>query len=123
MIKDSMFVIAVPNLEVSAKFYREILGFEVHELGDPGWRMYKKDDCHIMAGECPDALPPGELGDHSYFGYLIVDNADRYFDKVMANDVEIIKSIKDEPWNMREFAIRTVDGHRIMIGQRINERD
>ena len=38
-----------------------------------------------------------------------------------ANNVEIINTIKDEPWNMREFPIRTVDGYRIMVGQRINE--
>ncbi len=25
--------------------------------------------------------------------------------------------IEDMPWNMREFSLRTVDGHRIRIGQ------
>jgi catechol 2,3-dioxygenase-like lactoylglutathione lyase family enzyme len=121
MIKESMYVIAVPSLEDSAKFYRDVLGFKVHEIGDPGWRMYVKDNCHIMAGECPDAIPPRELGDHSYFAYLVVESAEEYFDQIKSNDVEIIKTIKDEPWNMREFAIRTIDGHRIMIGQRLGE--
>ena len=121
MMKSSMFVLAVPNLEASANFYREILDFEIHELGESGWLMYVKDDCRIMAGERPDSIPPVELGDHSYFGYLVVDHADRYNDKLKANNVEIINTIKDEPWNMREFPIRTVDGHRIMVGQRINE--
>ena len=121
MIKSSMFVLAVLNLEASAKFYRDILGFEIHDLGEPGWRMYVKDDCHIMAGECPEAIPPRELGNHSYFGYLVVDNADKYFEKVNEHNVEVVKAIKDEPWSMREFGIRTVDGHRIMIGHRIND--
>ncbi len=116
-----MFVLAVLNLEASAKFYRDILGFEIHDLGEPGWRMYVKDDCHIMAGECPEAIPPRELGDHSYFSYLVVDNADKYYEKVNEHDVEVVKTIKDEPWSMREFGIRTVDGHRIMIGHRIND--
>jgi catechol 2,3-dioxygenase-like lactoylglutathione lyase family enzyme len=31
-----MFVIAVPDLERSAAFYRDALGFAVHEIGDPG---------------------------------------------------------------------------------------
>jgi len=120
MIKSSMFVLAVPDLEKSATFYREVLGFDIHEIGDPGWRMYVRDDCHIMAGECPDATPPVELGEHSYFGYLVVENAEEYFSQITSHDVEVLKSIKDEPWGMREFAIRTVDGHRIMIGQRLN---
>jgi catechol 2,3-dioxygenase-like lactoylglutathione lyase family enzyme len=118
MIKESMFVIAVPNLEESARFYRHAPGFEIHEMGDPGWRMYVRDECRIMAGECPDAIAPENLGDHSYFAYLVVENADEYFEVMRSNDVEILKTITDEPWQMREFAIRTIDGHRIMIGER-----
>jgi len=36
MINDTMFVIAVPNLERSGAFYRDVLGFEIQEIGDPG---------------------------------------------------------------------------------------
>jgi hypothetical protein len=28
-----------------------------------------------------------------------------------------VKPLASEPWGMREFGLRTVDGHRIMIGQ------
>jgi len=119
MIKDTMFVIAVPDLEKSSKFYSDVLGFEISEIGDPGWRMYKKDGCHIMAGYCPDALPSAELGDHSYFCYLIVDDIDDYYKIISSTDVEIQKHLKEEPWGMREFALRTIDGHRIMVGERI----
>lgn len=119
MIKDAMFVIAVPDLEKSYKFYRDVLGFEISEIGDPGWRMYQKDGCHIMAGSCPDAVPPKELGNHSYFCYLIVDDIDEFYKKITSSDTKIQKPLKEEPWGMREFAIHTVDGHRIMIGERI----
>ncbi len=27
-----------------------------------------------------------------------------------------------EPWGMREFGLRTVDGHRIMIGHELADR-
>lgn len=112
-----MFVLAVPNLQVSASYYRDVLGFAIREIGDPGWRMYVRDNCRIMAGECTDAIPPVELGDHSYYGYFVVDDAQSYFDEVTANGAEILKALRDEPWGMREFALRTADGHRIMFGQ------
>jgi uncharacterized glyoxalase superfamily protein PhnB len=70
-----------------------------------------------MAGECPDALPVAQLGDHSYFAYLVVDDVDGFHRKAIAAASEIVKPIADEPWGMREFGLRTVDGHRIMIGQ------
>ena len=114
-----MFVLAVPDLERSAAFYRDVLGFEIREIGDPGWRMYVRDACRIMAGECADAIPPAQLGDHSYFGYLVVDDIDKLYTMASANGVEIVKPLATEPWGMREFGVRTVDGHRIMIGEEV----
>ena len=118
MIRSAMFVLAVPDLERSGAFYRDVLGFEVREMGDPGWRMFVADDCRIMAGACPDAIPARDLGDHAYFGYLVVDDADAYYRRAMAYRAEIVKPIASEPWGMREFGLRTVDGHRLMIGHR-----
>ena len=117
MIQRTMYVLAVPDLEASGAFYRDVLGFTVEEIGDPGWRMFVLDGCRIMAGHCPDAIPASALGDHSYFAYFVVDNVDEYYERVVENGAEIIKPLRDEPWEMREFGLRTVDGHRIMVGQ------
>ena len=119
MISEAMYVLAVPDLARSAEFYEGVLGFEVREMGDPGWRMFVKDGCRIMAGECPDAIPPRELGDHSYFAYLVVDEVDRYYERTCSMGAEVTKHIRDEAWGMREFGLRTADGHRLMIGSRI----
>lgn len=115
------YVIAVPDLARSARFYGDVLGFEVREVGDPGWRFFVRDGCTIMAGECPDALPPAELGDHSYFAYLEVDDVDGWHRDLVAKHVEIVKPLRTEPWGMREFGIRTADGHRILFGGPVHE--
>ncbi|MGK7909167.1 MAG: VOC family protein [Synechococcus sp.] len=70
-----------------------------------------------MAGHCPDATPAAELGDHSYFAYMLVDNVTDYCAWVSERGADIIKPLADEPWGMREFAVRTIDGHRIMFGE------
>jgi uncharacterized glyoxalase superfamily protein PhnB len=119
MILRSMFVLAVPNLEKSCAFYRDVLGFEILEMGDPGWRMWVRDACQIMAGECPDALAPADLGDHSYFAYLVVEDAEQFYREVASAGAEITKALASEPWGMREFGLRTIDGHRIMVGQSV----
>jgi predicted enzyme related to lactoylglutathione lyase len=117
MIKDHMYVLAVPDLARSSAFYRDVLGFEIRELAE-GWLLYVKDTCRIMAGECKDALPPRALGDHSYFGYLVVDDVDEYHRRVVESGTEIVKVLTTEPWGLREFGLRTADGHRIMLGSR-----
>lgn len=121
MIRKHIYVLAVPDLDRSAGFYRDVLGFTVHEMGDPGWRMFERDGCCIMAGACPDALPAAQLGDHSWFAYLEVDNADAWHARARACGAEITKAPANEPWGMREFGLRTVDGHRIMIGHALPE--
>ena len=108
-------VLAVSDARRSAAFYVDMLGFAI-VAEPPGWVFVQKDQCMIMLGECPDDLPAGELGCHSYFAYLRVADADRYFQYLKAKGEEILAEIADKPWHMREFAIRTPDGHRIMIG-------
>jgi predicted enzyme related to lactoylglutathione lyase len=121
-LRNPRYVIAVHDLERSARYYHGVLGFEVREIGDPGWRFFVRDECFIMAGECPDAMPASELGDHSYFAYVEVEDIDGLYGAVIAQEGTIIKSLRNEPWGMREFGVRTVDGHRIMFGCPADDR-
>lgn len=108
------FVIAVLDLPKSAAFYRDVLGFTIVTIPDPGWLFYRSGPCTIMAGECRDAIPPAQLGFHSYFAYLQIAEIDAFYESVCAAGVKICKTLRDEPWQMREFGLVTVDGHRIM---------
>ena len=75
-ILQNHYVLAVHDLRSSSAFFED-LGFKV--ISQPaGWVFVEKDNCMVMLGECRGALPPGKLGDHSYFGYLRVDDADDY---------------------------------------------
>lgn len=114
----SHHVLAVPDKEVSASFYVDVLGFrEVHR--DDGWVFVERDGCRMMLGECPDAIPPTDLGDHGYFAYLVVDDARAWHDALVARGVELVMPLGDRPWGMRELGIRTADGHRLMLGEPI----
>lgn len=117
-ILQNHYVLAVHDIKRSADFFVDKLGFQI-TAEPPGWVFVKRDNCMIMLGECRDAIPAGELGDHSYFGYLRVDDADSYYDELKAKAVEMMSPLSDKPWGMREFGVRTPDGHRIMIGQLI----
>ncbi|MEQ8849340.1 VOC family protein [Botrimarina sp.] len=118
-------VLAVPDLARSVAFYTQRLGFEVAWSDAPkdfsnGWCAVARDDCVVRLGHCPDAAPPAELGDHGYFAYWLVDDASALHDAWSAAGVPMLFPPRDEPWGRREFAIRTADGHRIMIGQAID---
>jgi predicted enzyme related to lactoylglutathione lyase len=114
-ITKSRFVIAVPDLQKSSAFYRDVLGFTIHSIPDPGFLFYTFGACTIFAGQCPDALSPLDLGDHSYFAYLEIDDIDAYYSSVRDKGAKMCKPIRNEPWGMREFGLVTADGHRIMF--------
>jgi catechol 2,3-dioxygenase-like lactoylglutathione lyase family enzyme len=119
-ILQNHYVLAVHDIQKTADFFVGGLGFEV-TLEPPGWIFVQKDNCMIMLGECPDAIPASKLGDHSYFSYLRVDDAGRYYEELKEKGVEVSSPISDKPWGMREFGLRTPEGHRITIGQWIGE--
>jgi predicted enzyme related to lactoylglutathione lyase len=114
-VTNTRFVIAGPDLQKSSAFYRDVLGFTIHSIPDPGFLFYTSGACTIFAGQCPDALSPFDLGDHSYFAYLEIDDIDSYYASIQSKGAEISKPIRDEPWGMREFGVITADGHRIMF--------
>jgi catechol 2,3-dioxygenase-like lactoylglutathione lyase family enzyme len=120
-ILQNRYVLAVHDARESARFYVDALGFRI-VAEPPGWIFVVKDTCMVMLGECPDDLPPGELGGHSYFAYLCVDDADAYLAQLEARGVQPLRGIADTPWGTREFALRTPDGHRMMIGHVIEGR-
>jgi catechol 2,3-dioxygenase-like lactoylglutathione lyase family enzyme len=108
-------VLAVHDAVRSAGFFVEMLGFRIVDE-PPGWVFVARDNCVFMLGECPDDMPPSELGCHSYIAYLRVADADSYFVALKAKGADLLCEIEDKPWGMREFGLRTNDGHRITIG-------
>lgn len=117
-ITNSRCVLAVRDLAVSTRFYIDVLGFR-RDFGDgsDGWSFLSRDGFRVMLGECRDAVPAGELGDHSWFVYLTVDEVDRLHDEVARGGAEILSPPATKPWGLREFSLRTPDGHRIVCGE------
>jgi uncharacterized glyoxalase superfamily protein PhnB len=115
-ILENHYVLAVHNARATANFFVNVLGFAV--VAEPvGWVFVKKDACLIMIGERPNDLPPADIGCHNYFAYLRVDDVDGYFARVKAAGGEPRSEPRDQPWGMREFGVKTPEGHRVMIAQ------
>lgn len=110
------FVLVVPDAMATARWWIEVMKFDgLRDLG--GWVFVKRGPCTIMLGSCPDAIAPLDLGDHQYFGYIEFDDIDAYYAEIDRKRADIIKKPASEEWGMREFAIRTPDGHRVMFGE------
>lgn len=116
-IRSTTFVLAVRDLKASTAYYTDVLGFRRDPIDAEGWSFLSLGSWHLRLGECPDALPASELGDHSFYAYVELDDVTTYHDAVEERGAEIVSELGDKPWGMREFGVRTVDGHRIHFGQ------
>ena len=111
-------VLAVQKLDPSVEYYTRVLGMGV-DFTAPGWAFLSRGPFRLMLGECADAMPAHDLGDHSYFVYVTVEGIDELYGEVVSNGATLTQKLADKPWRMREFGVRTPDGHRIMFGQEL----
>jgi catechol 2,3-dioxygenase-like lactoylglutathione lyase family enzyme len=110
------YVLAVQNLERSATYYQQQLGFSTIWSGD-GWHFLHREKFMVMLGECADDRSAYETRNHSYFAYIDLEQIDALYEEYVSKGVEILSKLADQPWGQREFSIRTIDGHRIMFGE------
>ena len=113
------FVLAVPDLDSSVGYFVNALGFRSEWRDGDNWQSLVRGDVRLMLGRCPDAIKPADLGDHSYFAYLMVDDLDALHAEFVNRRAIILHAPTDKPWGRREMAIATPDGHRMMIAQAI----
>lgn len=118
-IVNSRSVLAVRDLAVSTRYYMDVLGFRKDPIDAPGWSFLTRDCFRVMLGECVDAQPAGELGDHSYFAYWNVVGVDELYEEFVTKGALVHAKPANKPWGLREFGLSTPDGHRITCGEEI----
>ena len=115
------YVLAVPDIDRSAMYFRDVLGFSVLWEEATDWRLVERDRVRVMLGNCPNEKPAGEIGSHNWFGYLDVDDVDGLYAEITARGAQC-SAPADRHYGMREIVVTTIDGHRIVFGQQIGNR-
>ena len=117
--------------EASLAFYRDVLGFEVRSdvgkgtmrwitVGPPG----QPETCILLG---PPAANPGITDDEratiaemmakGTFGWIMLatHDLDSTFDRVQASDVEVIQEPTEQPYGIRDCAVRDPAGNMVRI--------
>ena len=115
----SRAVLAVQDVRASTQYYLDVLGFQRDPVEANGWSFVSRDAFKLMLGECADDASAAEVGNHAWFARVMVDGLDEYFAEVAARGADVLSAPADRDYGLREFVIRTPDGHRLMFAQRI----
>jgi len=114
------FVLAVRDLRAATDYYMQVLGL-TRDFGDEsdGWSFLSRGAFRVMLGHCADATPARELGDHSYYAYVTLDDVDAFHAEITARGARPKAPPMTKPWGMREFALETPEGHRLTFGTEV----
>jgi catechol 2,3-dioxygenase-like lactoylglutathione lyase family enzyme len=118
MLSPFAFVLAVRDLDRSAAYYRDVLGFQLQWEDGSDWRLAVRDGVRLMLGHCPDEKPATEIFPHNWFGYLETEELDVLRTELVGRGADCSEP-KDQPYGMREIIVTTIDGHRIVFGQEL----
>jgi catechol 2,3-dioxygenase-like lactoylglutathione lyase family enzyme len=114
-----MPVIEVPDAETARAFYVDFLGFRVGMEQD-GMLMLASESVPttqlIVAWRSPTAMDPDVLDlDVS----IEVEDVDAAYADAQARGLEIVRTIRDEPWGIRRFFVRDGAGATINVAAHI----
>lgn len=114
-------VLMVHDVTATADFYRDKLGFHVDFLyGDPpnhGGVSRGEWTGSLVSLQLSQVPPEREIVPAGYLHVRVDESLDALCETYRANGVEIISRPQDQPWGFREFAIKDLNGHILVIGR------
>ena len=102
-------VLHVPDVTATATFYRDVLGF-TWDFGDDAYAVVWRDNSAIHFVR--DAAPP--TGVHLF---QWVKDVDAYHREILGRGAGALGEPADQPYGIREFGLRDINGVRIVFGQ------
>ena len=111
------YVLAVHDLAGSTAYFSDVLGFALEWNDEDRWQALKRGQVRVNLGQCSDALPASEIGDHNYFGLFMTQDVDELHREFKAKGAIILSTPTDKAWGFREMGVATPEGHRMMFAQ------
>ena len=105
-------VLHVSDVAATASFYRDVLGF-AWDFGDETYAVVWRDNSAIHFVR-DDASPRG------VHLFQWVKDVDAYYREIVARGADVAKEPTDQPYGIREFDARDINGVRIVFGQDID---
>jgi hypothetical protein len=104
-------VLHVPDVSATAAFYRDQLGF-TWDFGDETYAVVWRDNSAIHFVRDKD----GPRGVHLF---QWVKNVDAYYREIVDRGAKEAAEPADQPYGIREFGVRDINGVGIVFGQDI----
>lgn len=104
-------VLHVPDVSAAAAFYRDLLGF-TWDFGDETYAVVWRDNSAIH-------FVKDESGPRGVHLFQWVKDVDAYYREIVDRGAKISAEPANQPYGIREFGVRDINGVGIVFGQDI----
>ena len=115
-------VFPTPNIQKTAKYYEQILGFKIVNFLDakePHTCLYRDSIEIILTKAHSDRVYPNhELYGYGYDAYFITDNQEKLQEEFSRKGANIIKSLFSVDYHQAEFIVEDSDGRWLGFGKK-----
>jgi uncharacterized glyoxalase superfamily protein PhnB len=123
-IRDATPVLLVKDVVKAAAYYTDKLGFKCERFwGEPpAFTIIWRDGVALMLNQVGpgDTFRPNADYDGRFSVYIDVGDADALYAEFQAKGADIVCPPEDQPYMMREFQVRDLDGHLLGCGHDIS---
>ena len=118
-------LLAVRNMKKTIKFYKDTIGFKLGmvfpDAENPEYADLSKDGMVLMFIPAKDhgIGSKEKLGIGVYLYMEIDGDIDAYYAELKKKGVNIVADIKDEPFGVRDFMIKDIDGYQLTFNRPI----
>lgn len=118
-------LLAVRNMKETIEFYINTLGFKMGmafpDVDNPEYADLSKDGMVLMFIPAKDHGIGIEekLGIGVYLYMEIDSDIDEYYAELKSKGIKIVADIKDEPYGVRDFSIKDIDGYQLAFNRRL----
>ncbi|WP_332642509.1 VOC family protein [Aeromicrobium sp.] len=130
-IKISTSYLNVDDPDAALVFYRDVLGYDVRNdvgQGEMRWITVgpaSQPDVSVVLGPAAPEAPPAErklLADMMAKGMIglmqfTTDDLDATFEKLQASGADVVQEPIDQPWGVRDCAVRDPAGNMLRFNQ------
>lgn len=122
MLQLSHSVFPVPDVERTADYYSNILGFRAERYlysKEPHICLYR-DNTEIILTKAttPRIFPNRELYGYGYDAYFITDTQEDLQKELLSKGAKIVRMIQETDYNNKEFVLEDIDGRWIGFGKK-----
>ena len=99
----------VDDVERTQIYYKEVLGFEIlSTYPDKSIGAVGREKTTIFFSKTNRSIEPN-------FHWIFAEDVDLTYAEFKISGADIIEDIEDKPWNIRQFAIKDLNGHIFYI--------